>query len=203
MSWLQVTCTSSETLAKNSVKYAAPTFDEAIKQSDAVSLLEELLPAQTHSYLLGLKLGLPVYTVDSICSTYQHPRDRLLHVLIAFLNQETPRPTWRLVVEALRSPAVDLPLLARKVETAHFPSPTATREVDDAAVTTTGMPSCLYFHRDSIYVWYFAVVYTAYILSSIAKTTNVDNSANTNAGKPGCFRFTPIYPDIHNNREHQ
>ena len=173
-----------------------------------MSLLEELLPAQTHSYLLGLKLGLPVYTVDSICSTYQHLRDRLLHVLIAFLNQETPQPTWRLVVEALRSPAVDLPLLARKVETAHFPNPTATREVDDAAVTTTGMPSCLYFHRDSIYVWYFAVVYTAYILLSIAKTivdatTNVDNSANTNAGKPGCFRFTPIYPDIHSNREHQ
>ena len=159
-----------------------------------MSLLEELLPAQTHSYLLGLKLGLPVYTVDSICSTYQHPRDRLLHVLIAFLNQETPRPTWRLVVEALRSPAVDLPLLARKVETAHFPNPTATREVDDAAVTTTGMPSCLF--------------YTAYILLSIAKnivdaTTNVDNSANTNAGKPGCVRFTLIYPDIHSNREHQ
>ena len=46
------------------------------------------------------------------------------------------------------------------------------------------------------------MVYTAYILLSIAKTivdatTNVDNSANTNAGKPGCFRFTPIYPDIH------
>ena len=88
--------------------------------------LEELLPAQNKSYELGLKLKLPHHEVESIHSVYSKPQSRLLHILIGFTNQTEPRPTWRVILEALRSPAVNLPALARRVEAAHFPNPTAT-----------------------------------------------------------------------------
>ena len=103
-------------------------MNETLSPDDAVDVLEELLPAQNKSYELGLKLKLRQLEVDSIHSIYSKPRSRLLHVLIEFTNQTEPRPTWRVIVEALRSPAVNLPVLARRVEAVHFPDPTATRK---------------------------------------------------------------------------
>ena len=46
------------------------------------------------------------YDVVVIQATYQQPKDRLLHIILAFLNQA--EPTWRVIVEALRSPVVNL-----------------------------------------------------------------------------------------------
>ena len=114
----------------------APTSVETLTTDDAISLLEELLPAQTHSYLLGLRLGLPVHVVDGIFAAHLHPRDRLLHILIAFLNQEGAQPTWGTVVQALRSPAVSLFQLANKLEATHISDSTATAR--NAPTTTTG-----------------------------------------------------------------
>ena len=67
--------------------------------------------------------------VEAIQTTYQQPKDRLLQVIIAFLQQAEPRPTWRSIVDALKSPVVGLTALARRVEAAHFPHPTATHEL--------------------------------------------------------------------------
>ena len=74
--------------------------------------------------------------VEAIQATYQQPKDRLLHIIIAFLQQAEPRPTWRAIVDALKSPVVGLTALAKRVEIAHFPDPTATRDV---VAETTGM----------------------------------------------------------------
>ena len=103
-------------------------MDETLTESDAADILEELLSAQNQSYLLGMKLKLPLHEVEAIHLKYLDPRERLLHVIIAFLRQAEPRPTWRVIVEALRNPIVNLPALAKRVEAAHFPDPTATRE---------------------------------------------------------------------------
>ena len=111
-------------------------MNETLTPDDAVDVLEELLPAQNKSYELGLKLKLSHHEVESIHSVYSKPQSRLLHILIGFTSQTEPRPTWRVIVEALRSPAVDLPALARRVEAAHFPDTTATRDV---VAETTGM----------------------------------------------------------------
>ena len=120
-----------------SLAIAAPTGGETLTPNDAVKVLEELLPAQNHSHMLGLKLGLPLHDVESIQSNYHDPRDRLLKVISEFLRQEQTGPTWRVIVDALRSPVVNLPALAQKVEATHFPDPTSTRDV--VAETTTGM----------------------------------------------------------------
>ena len=102
-------------------------MDETLTESDAAEILEELLSAQNQSYLLGLKLKLPLHEVEAIHLKYLDPRERLLHIIVAFLGQAEPRPTWRVIVEALRNPIVNLPALARRVEAAHYPHPTTIR----------------------------------------------------------------------------
>ena len=103
-----------------------------------MKILEELLEAQSHAYLLGLKLGLRVPVLDGICASYSQPRERFLQVLIAF-TQQVERPAWRAIVDALRSPALNLMSLARRVEAAHFPDPTAIRDVVPETSTPPGM----------------------------------------------------------------
>ena len=102
-------------------------MDVTLTERDAPVVLEELLPAQTQSYQLGMKLKLEIHEIEAIHTKYLDPRDRLLHIILAFLRQAEPRPTWRVIVDALRNPAVNLTALAEKVEAVHFPDPTATR----------------------------------------------------------------------------
>ena len=99
-------------------------MDETLTPDDAVDVLEELLPAQNKSYEIGLKLKLPQYVVEAIHSKELPPDKYLLKVLIKFLQQAEPKPTWSVILEALKSPAVDLPVLARAVEAAHLPTST-------------------------------------------------------------------------------
>ena len=100
---------------------ATPVDDEPLTPDDANNVLEEIVEAQNQSYMLGLKLNLPLHVLDAIHLTNRLPRNRLLQVLIEFTKQVDPRPTWRTIVAALRSPAVNLPQLAMTVEAAHFP----------------------------------------------------------------------------------
>ena len=116
---------------------AAPTGDHPLTPEDAVNVLDEIVEAQNQSYVLGLKLKLPVHVVEAICANHSQPRDRLLHVLIEFTKQVESRPTWRAIVDALRSPAVNLPQLAMRVEAAHFPDSIATRDQRFPDHTTT------------------------------------------------------------------
>ena len=96
-------------------------------EKDAAAVLEALLPAQTQSYLLGMELKLEIHEIEAIHEKYLDPRDRLLHIILAFLRRAEPRPTWRVIVDALRSPAINLTALAERVEAAHFPDSTVTR----------------------------------------------------------------------------
>ena len=106
----------------------APSGNEILKPQDAVDVLEELLEAQNHSYVLGLKLKVPLHVVDAIHTSCAQPRERLLQVLIAF-TQQVERPTWRTLVDTLRNPVLNMVSLARRVEAIHFPDPVATCEV--------------------------------------------------------------------------
>ena len=117
---------------------AAPSGDDPLTPGDAVNVLEEILEAQNQSRFLGLKLNVPDYIVTGIHTKYTDPKDCLYYVLVEFLKQVEPRPTWRAIVAALRSPTVNLPLLAMKVENKHFPDPAATRDAPHESATNTG-----------------------------------------------------------------
>ena len=155
----------------------APGMNETLTPDDAVDVLEELLPAQNKSYELGLKLKLPQHVVDSIHSIYSKPQSRLLHVLIEFTNQTEPRPTWTIIIEALRSPAVNLPVLARRVEAAHFPDPMAT---DDVVAETTGMSPSAPLISD----W----------CSHVSIISDTESAANSTAGDDEVKSKTPSQP---------
>ena len=93
--------------------------------NDVLKIVEELLPAQNQSYELGIKLNLPPHQVESIHSTYTDPGKRLLQIVIQFLDQLEPRPTWKVIVDALKCPVVNLPRLGEAIEAAHFTTPTS------------------------------------------------------------------------------
>ena len=104
----------------------APAEDDTLTPNDAAKIARELNDAQSESFGLGLELEVPLPTIESIHLQHRRPRDCLLHVIIAFLKQVEPRPTWGIIVKALMSPVVNLPVLARKVEATHFPNHEAT-----------------------------------------------------------------------------
>ena len=110
------------------------TGDESLTPDDAVDVLEEILEAQNQSRFLGLKLKVPEYIVTSIHTRNMDPKDCLYYILVEFLKQVEPKPTWRIIVAALRSPIVNLPQLAMKVEVAHFP---ATHDTPRETTTST------------------------------------------------------------------
>ena len=101
--------------------------DDTLTPDDAGKVARELIEAQTESFALGLELEVPLSEVEAIHQQYQRPRDRLVRVIIEFLKRAEPRPTWRVIVEALKSPAVKLPALATKVEVTYLPDCTVTR----------------------------------------------------------------------------
>ena len=86
---------------------------------DVGEVLDEIIEAQNQSYVIGVKLKLPEYEVERIHSVYKDPRQQLLQVLIEFTKQIEPKPTWRVIVDMLKSPSVNLTHLARKIERKH------------------------------------------------------------------------------------
>ena len=101
---------------------AALVVNKILTEEDADEILEELIPAQNESYMLGIKLKLPLYQLDSIQDQFTNSRERLLQTMIAFLRQES-KPTWSVIVAALRSLAVNQQALANRVEKAHVHEP--------------------------------------------------------------------------------
>ena len=99
-----------------------------MKESDAVTILEELLEAQNSAGLLGLMFNIKPVEVEAIKEAYKNPKERLCQIILAFLRQEEPPPTWRAIVNALRNDLVSLKSLAKRVEAAHFPDLTASCE---------------------------------------------------------------------------
>ena len=118
---------TSELAVALAISHTAPAEDVTLTERDAMAIFEELLEAMNQAYVLGLKMNLPTHEVDAISAAYTNARDRLLQVILVFLRRAEPRPTWRVIVDALRSPAVNLTALAERVEAAHFPDLMATR----------------------------------------------------------------------------
>ena len=92
---------------------------------------------------LGLRLKLPLHVVDAIFSRHVESDKCLLHITNAFLKQVEPRPTWRVIVDALRTPAVNMPQLARRVEETYFPCHLLQRDI----FPETGIILYLHLHN--------------------------------------------------------
>ena len=91
-------------------------MDTTLTRRDLVGVAEELFDVRNNSRTLGLVLGLEMSTVDAIHVEYRRLTGQLLQVIAEFLRQKKPRPTWRVIVKALRSPLIEEHLLAGKIE---------------------------------------------------------------------------------------
>ena len=91
-------------------------IDAALSEDNTVQVAELLEPAKNHSFELGLKLNLPFAEVEAIHKDYSSQHNRFIRIIIKFLQNAEPAATWRVIIDALRSPLVGLNGLARRVE---------------------------------------------------------------------------------------
>ena len=97
---------------------------KTLDQDDVIHIVEDILEAKNESKFIAEKLKLPKHTIDEIhMKQNTKAQERLLEVIHEFVNRVEPRPTWGLIIEALRSPLINLPLLANNMERKHIPTP--------------------------------------------------------------------------------
>jgi len=88
---------------------------------DLVTVRKELHEARTKWYDIGLELKVPVGTLDSIEAQSDDAKKCLLDTLKHWLKTVDPKPTWQLLVNALRSCLVKENRLANSLEEKHCP----------------------------------------------------------------------------------
>ena len=80
-------------------------------------LLEETLSSSTKWYKIGLRLDVPVDKLDGIRREFSDQEDCLCEMLKEWLKGAAgTRPTWHVLVEALRSQTVGETQLADQLE---------------------------------------------------------------------------------------
>ena len=96
--------------------FSAWTGDELLTSNDHGTILDALIPAQNKYRELGLQFKIQQHVIDGYFISYHHPQTCLYYVLGEFLNQTNPKPCWRVIIDALKSPSVKLHQLARVLE---------------------------------------------------------------------------------------
>ena len=75
-----------------------------------------ILEARTQWYNLGLGLEITSDSLDAIELANMGKPDRCFRAMVTqWLRQDSPRPTWSALAEALRSPSVGLSHLAQEI----------------------------------------------------------------------------------------
>ena len=93
----------------------------ALSLDDLSIVRKELHEARTKWYDIGLELKVPVGTLDSIKAQSDDPKECLLEALKHWLKTVDPKPTWQVLVDALRSCVVEENQLANSLEEKHCP----------------------------------------------------------------------------------
>ena len=78
---------------------------------------DEIRSARAKWYYLCLTLQLDPDELDSIDKTCRgNPGDCLMEALKIFLKKSQPKPTWKMIVDALKSPGVGFGMLAEQIQ---------------------------------------------------------------------------------------
>ena len=82
---------------------------------DLGTVWEALFDTRSKAYNIGLKLKVPVGTLDSIVKQYSDPSDQLREILKAWLKMAAQQK-WQTIVEMLRSRIISEPKLASDIK---------------------------------------------------------------------------------------
>ena len=80
-----------------------------------MKVVSRIVDAKVKSEQLGRVLEIPPNVVDGIVKKYSNPDDQLFHIIDEFVKHHK-KPTWRVIVDALKNPLIGLPGLARDIE---------------------------------------------------------------------------------------
>ena len=110
-------------------------LNKTLTHDDVTELTGRLLEISTKSVVFGRLLELPKATIDAIHLQYTDPQGRLFHLLDEFAKQVEPKPTWRVILGALRDPLMGEHSLAQSIEDSLSPLSPATTPATTPAAT--------------------------------------------------------------------
>ena len=126
-----------------------------LSTSDLSKVRNEILFAAAKWYDIGLELGMTADYLDTIKKATNDPQDCLRELLRRWLSGVDPLPSWKALIAALRTPAVNYPALASEIEQKHsskaagihvqfvscHPSPNSVTEPDHTDAEGVQFPS--------------------------------------------------------------
>ena len=95
--------------------FTSPISGRPLTIADLATVINELFPCRAKWYDLGIQLRVDVSTLDSFKVQYDDPSDELREVLKSWLATGG-NPTWGVMVEALKRPAVGQARLAVELQ---------------------------------------------------------------------------------------
>ena len=98
-------------------------LNKTLTHNDVTEVTRELLDISSKSAVFSRLLELPRATTEK---TFADPQDRLFYLLDEFAKQVEPRPTWRVILGALRDPLMREYSLAQSIEDSLSPLSPAT-----------------------------------------------------------------------------
>ena len=93
------------------------TMDRTLNSNDLADILRKLLGLENKAQNLGRVLKLPTYTINNTPLPNPVNHAATSYIIDELLKQVEPRPTWRVILAALRDPLVGEAGLARDIET--------------------------------------------------------------------------------------
>ena len=96
--------------------------ERTLHDADVPEIVEQMFEVRNKSERLGRALELPKDIVESITRGRDTDTgNQLFQIIDEFVRQVAPRPTWSVIVEALRKPTVWNHRLAREIEKKYCP----------------------------------------------------------------------------------
>jgi hypothetical protein len=109
-------------------------LDRTLNREDVNDISERLLGLQNKPKLLSRALKLPLTVIDSVPKRTQTSEvlDALIYVIESLVRQVEPRPTWRLILDALKSQLMNEAALSKQIEEDIVPKSTCDSELPSA-----------------------------------------------------------------------
>ena len=106
---------------------------EVLNMDNAAIVAEELFHVRPDTYELGLALQLSQDVLQTIMTENQKPHGQILRITEVFLKRKDPKPTWRAIIEALKTPAVNRSKMAQQIQEKYC------RVADESDICFTGI----------------------------------------------------------------
>ena len=94
-------------------------MEDTLEVKSATVIATEIFEIGHKSEIFGRLLKLRKGEVKAILH-FNDPQDRLLRIIDDFLLRSEPRPTWKAILLALRSPLINSPQIADNIEKKYF-----------------------------------------------------------------------------------